>query len=154
MASAHVSIRVSHLQELDGFVRWDTEFAAERQLAAALGDLKADDHAGSGCEPRQLAHLRLAVDHKKVEAASVRFVDVRGDLDRGAKDHPLRRHAERQDSAHLVLGRDVEAMTLIAQELEHRLLGIGLDRIEDGRIQGRERLCDRLKIPLDLCEVE
>ena len=160
IASAQVSIRVhwdptwkaspcgretvgpGELEEVDGLVGRDAELAPERQLAATLGHLQSDHHARSRRELRQLAYLRLTVDHEQVETAPVRFFDMRRNLDRRAEDHLLRLHAERQDAPNLVLRRDVEPVTGVAQELEDRLLAIGLDRIEDRRVQGRERLGD------------
>src|SRR5699024_6099789 len=97
------AVGLRELQELDGFIGRDPELAAERQLTPPLGHFEPYDHSRSGREARDLAHLRLAVDHEQVESTSVRLVDVRRYLDRRTEDHPLRRHAEGQDTPDLVL---------------------------------------------------
>ncbi len=112
-------------------------------------DCDRRDRAAARRRARQPLQFRLRFDVEAQDVLLEPEAHLGQRLADAGKDDALARHARRPRPPQLPLADDVHACAESRQRRQHRLVRIGLHRIEEQRVLAGERASERLEIPLD-----
>ena len=114
-------------------------------------DAKRDTGRGAArtCNLAQRAKLGLRLDIEAENAGIERKRHLGARLADPGEDDLPRRHTSRQRPVYLAFRNDVSAGAELRERADDGEVGVGLDRIADKRVAGRERLGEDAVMPLD-----